>query len=113
MKKLMLAIIAVLTITMQSHASTDVVKVLRKTIRFQDYRAIIIEALKTYPLTRARSLTLISGFVTEFAESESRLETSLSLVIGESADPMIMLQDSENNTIYVLALKTILPEIAW
>lgn len=113
MKKLMLAIIAVSAITMQSHASTDAVKVLRKTIRFQDYRALIIEALKMHPLTKDRSFTLISGFVTESAESESRLETSLSLVVGEHADPMIMLQDSENNTIYVLALKTILPDIEW
>lgn len=106
----MLAIIAVSAITMQSHASTDAVKVLRKTIKFQDYRAIIIEALKMHPLTKDRSLWLLSGFI---IESESGLEASMSFVIGRSTNPMIMLDDSENNTIYVLTLKTILPEIEW
>jgi hypothetical protein len=104
MKKLMLAIIAVLAITMQSHASAS------KTIRFEDCRAIITKALETCPLTVDKSVTLLSGFVTE---SESGLEASMSLVIGESANPMIMLNDNDSNQIYLLALKTILPEIEW
>jgi hypothetical protein len=111
MKKTILAIIATLTMIAQSHASTDGVKVLRKTIQFEDCRAIIIEALKMCPMAKDKSLKLLSGFLTQSAES--RLENTIFLVIGESRDPMIMLQDSENNQIYVLALKTLLPEIEW